>query len=316
MSPILIIAEHRQGVLNTDTFGLLNAGIEFATTLNTEAHVALIGQQTNNLTQDVNIAGIHKIHTLPTSLPYTHNVYSQAISFLFSKIKPSLILSLHTSTGADYSPALASTLDLPLLSDAIEINYTNQVEILHEMYSSKLHAKIASSLPAIITIRPGVWPNDTTPGNASIEPFDLDITEESINFKIKDYEETPIGDVDISASDLLLSVGRGIGEETNLELIFSTAEAMGATVSSSRPIVDAGWLPKDRQVGQSGTKVSPTIYLAIGISGAVQHIAGIKNSKVIISINKDPKAPIFDVSDYGVVGDLFEILPLLIEEFS
>ena len=185
MSPILIIAEHRQGVLNTDTFGLLNAGIEFATTLNTEAHVALIGQYANNLAQDVNIAGIHKIHTLPTSLPYTHNVYSQAISFLFSKIKPSLILSLHTSTGADYSPALASTLDLPLLSDAIEINYTNQVEILHEMYSSKLHAKIASSLPAIITIRPGVWPNDTTPGNASIEPFDLDITEESINFKIK-----------------------------------------------------------------------------------------------------------------------------------
>ena len=316
MSPILIIAEHRQGVLNTDTFGLLNAGIEFATTLNTEAHVAIIGQNSDNLVQDVNIAGIHKIYTLSTPLPYTHNVYEKTISFLFNKIQPSSILSLHTSTGADYSPAIASILNLPLLSDAIAINYTNQAEILHEMYSSKLHAKIASSLPAIMTIRPGVWSNDTTPGNASIEPIDLDITEESINFKVKNYEETPIGDVDISTSDLLLSVGRGIGDETNLELIFSTAEAMGATVSSSRPIVDAGWLPKDRQVGQSGTKVSPIIYLAIGISGAVQHIAGIKNSKVIISINKDPKAPIFDVSDYGVVGDLFEILPLLIEEFS
>ena len=129
------------------------------------------------------------------------------------------------------------------------------------------------------------------------------------------YRNINIISIDISTSDLLLSVGRGIGDETNLELIFSTAEAMGATVSSSRPIVDAGWLPKDRQVGQSGTKVSPSIYLAIGISGAVQHIAGIKNSKVIISINKDPKAPIFDASDYGVVGDLFEILPALLEEF-
>ncbi|HII51498.1 MAG TPA: electron transfer flavoprotein subunit alpha/FixB family protein [Halobacteriales archaeon] len=183
------------------------------------------------------------------------------------------------------------------------------------MYSSKLQAKIASPLPAIITVRAGVWPIETTPGNASIEPLNISINEEAINFKVKDYEETPIGDVDISTSDLLLSVGRGIGDETNLELIFSTAEAMGATVSSSRPIVDAGWLPKDRQVGQSGTKVSPSIYLAIGISGAVQHIAGIKNSKVIISINKDPKAPIFDASDYGAVGDLFEILPALLEEF-
>ncbi len=315
MSPILIIAEHRQGVINPDTFGLLTAGIELSTALNTEAHVAVIGKNPEKLAKDINIAGIHKIHTFSTSLPYNHDIYVQVVSSLFDKIQPSSILSLHTSTGTDYCPALASILDMPLLPDAIAINYTDQVEILHEMYSSKLQAKIASPLPAIITVRAGVWPTETTSGNASIEPLNISINEESINFKVKDHEETPVGDVDISTSDLLLSVGRGIGDEANLELIFSTAEAMGATVSSSRPIVDAGWLPKDRQVGQSGTKVSPSIYLAIGISGAVQHIAGIKNSKVIISINKDPKAPIFDASDYGVVGDLFEILPALLEEF-
>tara|TARA_A100001037_G_scaffold158341_1_gene142761 strand:- start:15291 stop:16241 length:951 start_codon:yes stop_codon:yes gene_type:complete len=315
MSPVLLIAEHRQGFLNPDTLGLLNAGIELATILETEAHVVIIGKNLDALAQDINIDGIHKIHLISAPSEYTHDVYIPAISSLFNKLKPSLILSLHTSTGSDYSPAIASILDIPFLPDVIEINYTNQIEIIHEMYSSKIQAKIASQMPAVITIRPGAWPTTTSPGNATLENFDVDISEGLLNFKVKDYEKTPIGDVDISTSDLLLSVGRGIEEEANLELIFSTAEIIGAAVSSSRPIVDAGWLPKDRQVGQSGTKISPSIYLAVGISGSVQHIAGIKNSKVIISINKDPKAPIFDVSDYGVVGDLFEILPALIEEF-
>ena len=316
MSNILIIIEHQNGTLNPDSFGLLNAGIQLSRSTGADIHVSIIGQNLDTLSQEVSIKGVHTIHTTPANQPYNHDLYIPIITSLHAELNPIFTLSLHTSTGTDYAPAISSLLDIPLLPDITRFDYTEQIEAVCEMYSSKLCAKISSTSPAILTIRPGSWSNDHSPGDVIINPFVHVIDEKSFNFKVKKHEESPPGEIDISEADLLLSVGRGIGEESNLELIFSTAESIGATVSSSRPIVDRGWLPKDRQVGQSGKKVSPSIYLAVGISGAVQHLAGIKDSQVIISINKDPLAPIFDISHYGVVGDLFEILPALTKEFS
>ena len=168
----------------------------------------------------------------------------------------------------------------------------------------------------MVTIRPGEWPAAGDTGDATVEPFDADIDEAAVKTAVSGFEEVGTGDVDISDADVLVSVGRGIEDEENIELVQELADAIGATVSASRPIVDKGWLPADRQVGQSGKTVSPDVYIAIGISGAVQHVAGMKGSDTIIAINTDPNAPIYDIADYGIVDDLFDVVPELIEEFG
>ena len=167
-----------------------------------------------------------------------------------------------------------------------------------------------------VSVRGGEWPPAEESGDAAVEAFDVDIDEDAIGSRVSGYEEVAAGDVDISDADVLVSVGRGIEEEDNLEIIHDLADALGATVSASRPIVDNGWLPKNRQVGQSGKVVTPDVYIAIGISGAVQHVAGMKGAETIIAINDDPSAPIYDIADYGIVDDLFEVVPALTEEFG
>jgi len=166
----------------------------------------------------------------------------------------------------------------------------------------------------VLTIRGGEWAPAEGVGDATVEAVDVELPESGA--RVTGFEEVGGGDVDIADADVLVSVGRGIEEEENLELVEDLADALGATLSSSRPIVDNGWLPKNRQVGQSGKVVTPDVYLAVGISGAVQHVAGMKGAETIIAINTDPNAPIFDIADYGVVGDLFEVVPELIDEFA
>ncbi|MFC6726327.1 electron transfer flavoprotein subunit alpha/FixB family protein, partial [Halobium palmae] len=151
---------------------------------------------------------------------------------------------------------------------------------------------------------------------AEVRELDFAPDEDAVRSKVTGYEEVGAGDVDIAEAEVLVSVGRGIEEEENIELVQRLADALGATLSSSRPIVDNGWLPKNRQVGQSGKVVTPKVYVAVGISGAVQHVAGMKGAETIVAINNDPNAPIFDIADYGIVDDLFDVVPELIEEFE
>ena len=185
------------------------------------------------------------------------------------------------------------------------------------MYGSKVETTVdVSDGPFVVSIRGAEWPAADGVGDAEISTFDLDVDEDAVGSTVKGFEEVGGGDVDIADAEFLVSIGRGIEEEENLELIEALAETTGATLSSSRPIVDNGWLPKNRQVGQSGKQVTPDVYLAIGISGAVQHVAGMKGADTIIAINTDPNAPIYDIADYGIVGDLFDVVPALIEEFG
>ncbi|OYR89175.1 electron transfer flavoprotein subunit alpha, partial [Halorubrum sp. E3] len=166
----------------------------------------------------------------------------------------------------------------------------------------------------LLTVRGGEWPPAEGVGDATVEAADVDHPESGA--RVTGFEEVGGGDVDIADADVLVSVGRGIEEEENLELVEELADALGATLSASRPIVDNGWLPKNRQVGQSGKVVTPDVYIAVGISGAVQHVAGMKGSDTIVAINTDPNAPIFDIADYGIVGDLFDVVPELVDEFA
>jgi electron transfer flavoprotein alpha subunit len=185
------------------------------------------------------------------------------------------------------------------------------------MYASKVET--TTELPAeqfVFTIRDAEWPATEERGEAEIVAADVAIDEDAIGPRTTGFEEVSAGDVDITEADVLVAIGRGIEESENVELVEALADAMDATLAASRPVVDNDWLPKNRQVGQSGKTVSPEIYVAIGISGAVQHVAGMKGAGTIVAINKDPDAPIFDVADYGIVDDLFEVVPELTEQFG
>jgi electron transfer flavoprotein alpha subunit len=228
-----------------------------------------------------------------------------------------VLLLPHTVNGLDYAPAVASRLGRPLVSDAIDLAVEDELVVTRELYGSKVETTVAVGTDRVaVTVRPAEWPNAEGTGDARIETADVTIDESAIGSTVTGFEESSGGDVDITEADVLVSVGRGIEEEENLDLIFDLADELDATVSSSRPIVDNGWLPKNRQVGQSGKVVTPDVYLAVGISGAVQHVAGMKGAETIVAINTDPNAPIFDIADYGIVDDLFDVVPELTERFE
>jgi electron transfer flavoprotein alpha subunit len=220
--------------------------------------------------------------------------------------------------GLDYAPAVANSLDVPLVTDAVGLEFDDGTLVAHrEMYGSKVETTVeVEGDQFAVTIRDGEWAPAEGVDDTEVVAFDADIDEDAVRSTVTGFEEVGAGDVDISEADFIVSIGRGIEEEDNLPLIEELVEATGATLASSRPIVDNGWLAKNRQVGQSGKVVTPVVYLAIGISGAVQHVAGMKGAETIIAINKDPNAPIFDIADYGIVDDLFDVVPALIEQFE
>ena len=317
MSDVLAVAEHRRGELRDASLELLTAGAELAEEAGGDLHVAVISGDIDEFADDLDREGVNAIHTVEHGEEFNHDVYTQAVEQLYEEIDAQYIVAPNTVNGLDYVPAVAQRLDLPLVTDAVRLDASGGLEVIRELYQGKTEATInVDSENAFITIRPGEWPAAEGTGEAAVEAFDADIDESAIGSTVNGFEEVGGGDVDITEADVLVSIGRGIEEEDNLDIIFDLADALDATVSASRPIVDNGWLPQDRQVGQSGKKVTPDIYIAIGISGAVQHVAGMKGADTIIAINDDSSAPIYDIADYGIVDDLFDIVPALTEKFG
>ena len=313
---VLAVSEHRRGELRDVSYEVITAGRLLADALDGELHLAVINGPVDEYADSLNREGVDVIHTVDHGEGFNHDVYAQAIEQLYAEFEPEAVLMPNSVNGLDYAPAVANSLGLPLVTDTIDLAHDESVVATREMYGSKVETTLEIDPPVAITIRGAEWPPAEGVGDASVEAFDAAIDEGAIGSKVTGYEEVGAGDVDISEADVLVSIGRGIGEEDNLDLIFDLADTLEATVSSSRPIVDSGWLPKNRQVGQSGKTVTPDIYIAIGISGAVQHVAGMKGSDTIVAINTDPNAPIFDIADYGIVGDLFDVVPALTEEFG
>jgi electron transfer flavoprotein alpha subunit len=317
MSDVLAVSEHRQGALRDVSYEVITAARELADSTGGDVHVAVISGDVDTYADDLNREGVDAIHTVEFGEEFNHDVYTQAIEGMADELSPQYIVTPNSVNGLDYAPAVAQTLDYPLVTDTIAFDAADSLTVTRELYNGKTEADVAiDDDRAMVTIRPGEWLPAEGDGSASVDAFDAAIDESEIRSTVTGFEEVGSGDVDISEAEVLVSIGRGIEEEENLDLIFDLADAMDATVSSSRPIVDNGWLPQDRQVGQSGKKVTPDVYLAIGISGAVQHVAGMKGSDTIIAINNDPSAPIYDIADYGIVDDLFDVVPALIEQFE
>ncbi len=314
---VLAVVDHRRGSLRDVSFELITVGRELATDLGGDLHVAVISGSVDEFGDRLNREGVDTVHTVAYGEEFNHDVYVQAVEALFDDLRPTVLLGPHSVNGLDYVPAVANGLGLPLVSDAVEVAYDGGLTATREMYGSKVHTTLElEEEPFAVTVRGGEWAPTEATGDATVEPFEFTPDEDAIGSRVTGFEEVGGGDVDITEAEFLVSIGRGIEEEENLELIQNLADATGATLSASRPIVDSGWLPKNRQVGQSGKVVTPDVYLAIGISGAVQHVAGMKGADTIIAINTDPNAPIFDIADYGIVGDLFDVVPALIDEIE
>ncbi len=314
---VLAVAEHRRGDLRDPSFEVLTAGRELADAAGTELHVVVTGGDVDAFAEDLNREGVDAIHTVDYGEEFNAEVAVQAVDQLAADGEFEHVVVPNTVNGLGSAPAIAQRLGRPIATDAIGVDVDEGLIITRELYGGKTEGTIAVDGPAaVVTVRPGEWPAAEGAGDAAIEAADVDIDEGAIGTTVTGFQEVGAGDVDITEAEVLVSVGRGIEEEENIVLIQALAEALDATVSASRPIVDNEWLPKDRQVGQSGKVVTPDVYIAIGISGAVQHVAGMKGSDTIVAINTDPSAPIYDIADFGIEDDLFDVVPALIEEFG
>ncbi|WP_254765886.1 electron transfer flavoprotein subunit alpha/FixB family protein [Salinilacihabitans rarus] len=318
MSDILAIVDHRRGELREVSYELVTAGRELADETGGDLHLAVISGTVEAFAEKLDREGVDAVHTVDHGEEFNHDVYAQTVTQLYDELAPEYVLAANSVNGLDYAPAVAAELDLPIVTDVVDLAVDGESLVAtREMYGGKVETTTElDANSAIVTIREGEWPAAEGTGDAAIEAFDAEIDEDAIGSTVTGFEEVAAGDVDITEADVLVSIGRGIEEEENLDIVRDLADALGATLSSSRPIVDAGWLPASRQVGQSGKVVTPDVYIAIGISGAVQHVAGMKGSDTIVAINTDPNAPIMDIADYAIVDDLFDVVPALAEEFQ
>jgi len=317
MTKIFVLVEHRQGQIRDITYEMLTKARELAEKTNAELTAIILGK---NIKEQAKPLTEYAKTVIAVDDPRLENFNSEAYKKILSKLvaehKPALVLIGHTSYGIELAPRLATTLNLPLATDCIDLAFEAEAfTVTRQMFGGKVNTKatLRKAETYIATIRQAAFTaqKPATPLNGQITETPSPLTEEITEKRFLQYVLPPPGGVDITAADKLIGIGRGIKDAANIPQIEELAKTLGGVMSCSRPIVDKGWLPNDRQVGTSGKTVKPKLYLALGISGAFQHVLGMKNSDLIIAVNKDPKAPIFNFADYGIVEDLFKIVPSL-----
>lgn len=304
---------------------LLNPGRKMADTLGGNLVAVIIGEEVSKAKEEVKDHGVDAIITCEGEIykEYNTDVYAYAVEKLVEKYRPNTILIGATNQGRDLGPRVAARLHTGLTADCTELDVdaeTGNVQWTRPAFGGNLMAQILcpDSRPQMGTVRPGVFSKEAFGRKDNIEEIEdnIEYTGE-IRTKILNFIPRDEGEeVDLAGAEFIVSGGRGLGEAANFKLIEDLAEALDGTVGSSRAAVDSGWISHSHQVGQSGKTVGPKVYVAVGISGAIQHLAGINASDTIVAINKDPDAPIFDVADYGIVGDLFEIVPAITEKLK
>lgn len=320
MGNVLVLAEHRQGKMREITYEMLGVAGELAEELGGQAVALLIGNSVDDLAAKIVGYGAKVVVVdHPLLEQYNSDKYQKVISFVISELEPEVVMIGHTSQGVDLAPALAVEKDLPFVPDVIGFQVEKKaLKVTRQLYSGKVNAQIAFK-PAdmyMVTVREAAFEAPEPDGEGSIEKMNSPLTEELLYRKFGGYIEAEVGEVDITQSEILVAIGRGLREEKNLPIINDLAKVIKADICGTRPAADAGWLTSDRQVGTSGKTVKPKLFIALGISGAFQHIAGIKGAKNIIAVNKDPKAPIFTVAHYAIVDDLLKFVPKLTEKLK
>ena len=303
---VLIVAEHRRGKVRPITLEMVSAAKE----LGDETVLALIAKDPAAMADQVDVEGVDEIVSVRVEQEHFENdVYREAVEQLVSARSPGVVLVGFSIDSMGFAPALAAKLGLSFASDVFALRRDGEDLVAERsFYGSKVNAELdfPNGERVLLMVRPTAWPLAEGGGGAAKAEFEVTIS--GSRARHVDFQEVAASeDVDITAADFLLSVGRGVGEKENLTRFEELADKMGATLSVSRPLVDQGWMPNSRQVGQSGKTVKPKVYLALGISGAVQHLAGMKTSGTIIAVNTDPEAAIFNIAHYGAVADLFEV---------
>jgi electron transfer flavoprotein alpha subunit len=254
----------------------------------------------------------------PLLAQYTADGYTIALEQLIRAKQPTYVFLPHTYTVRDFAPKLATRFEKVLVSDVVSMRAEGGgLLLVRQLFQGKLNAdvRIGGAAPFFVSIQAGIYRADQLQQSApAAEAFDVQLDAAQIRTKPEEPFRESARAVDLTAAEFIVSVGRGIKEKDNIPMVEELAQALGAELAASRPICDNGWLPMERQVGSSGQTVSPKLYMAVGISGAIQHLVGMKGARTIVAINKDPEAPIFEAADYGIVGDLFEVVPALTAE--
>jgi electron transfer flavoprotein alpha subunit len=319
---ILIIAEQREGKLNRVSWETVMAGQSLAAEMGWTLEAAVVGSGVGSVANEIAGKKVDKVYAVesPALARYTPDAFSAALKQFLAGKKPKLVLMPHTYQVRDFVPQLATAMQRTVISDCI--GYRKEGEKLfftRQMFQGKFAADVsfACDAPWFVTFQSGAFRGDKLEpgaGAAPVETVSIELPANVVRNKPEEIFKEAKQAVDLTQAEIIVSVGRGIKEQKNIELAKQLAEVLGGEIAASRPICDSGWLPMDRQIGSSGQTVAPKLYLALGISGAIQHIVGMKGSRSVVAINKDNEAPIFEIADVAVVGNLFDIVPLLIEE--
>ncbi len=316
MSGVWVVLEERGGRLGRINWEALAAGQKLGAQLDLPVHVTLPGAKTESLAAEAATKGAAKVVRLehPLLSAYTADGFTLALEQFIRAVEPAYVIFPHTYQVRDYVPALAARLGQVLIGDVTDIG--DGPTFVRQLMQGRLNGEYrhAGGGPCFVSVQSGAFRADQGgAATAAIEVFTPQIEESQIRTRPSEPFRGSAQTVDLGSAQLIVSVGRGIKEAENLSLVQELATALGAELAASRPICDSGWLPIERQVGSSGQTVAPKLYLAVGISGAIQHLVGMKGSQCVVAINKDADAPIFEVADYGIVGDLFDVVPALTE---
>lgn len=318
---VMVFCEQREGTLKKVAFEALLVGYKIAETKNLELTAVILGKNISPLAQEIVKFGVNRVITVDDPLLefYTPDGYAAALQHLIDQEKPNAVVMSATALGKDLSATLAARLETVLLPDCTGIDFDedNNPVVTRPIYAGKALATVKAPgvTPLLITIRPrAVAPQGELDRTGQIVAAELKPVE--LRMKVAEIVKTITKTVELTEADIVVSGGRGMKGPENFALLEELAGVIGAAVGASRAAVDAGWRDHQFQVGQTGKVVNPSLYIACGISGAIQHLVGMINSKCIVAINKDPDANIFKVADYGIVGDLFQVVPILIEEFK
>ena len=321
---ILVVVEQRQGKLNRVSWETLVAAQGIAAETGWPVQAAVVGNEVANIAGEIAAKKLNKVFALqsPRLEPYTPDAFVHALKQFIQTQKPKLVLMPHTYQVRDFAPRLATALERVLVSDGVGYKKEGEKLIfIRQMFQGKFAADVSFNCepPWFVTFQNGAFRGDKVEAGSATAPVETvaaDVPEGVVrNHPHETFKEAKQA-VDLTQAEIIVAVGRGIKEQKNIEIAKQLAEALGGEIAASRPICDSGWLPMDRQIGSSGQTVAPKLYLALGISGAIQHIVGMKGARTIIAINKDSEAPIFEIADYAVVGNLFDIVPPLIEEIK